>query len=163
AKASAAKTSPTKTSAAKTSAAKTSPAKTSPARSSPAKAAAARTAAQAATAAATARARQEAADKKAAAVRARTRTWAVTRIVDGVDAGLRQIKGGLAVARYDARDGYGAHTRETAYVRADDASPTAACAPADAPSGTAGGLSGGWPVAGDEHPCPQSRPVKGNE
>jgi endonuclease YncB( thermonuclease family) len=48
--------------------------------------------------------------------------------VNGVDAGLRQIKQGFAVARYDSRDGYGEHTRETAYVRADAASPEAACA-----------------------------------
>ena len=48
--------------------------------------------------------------------------------VNGVDAGLRQIKQGFAVARYDSRDGYGTHARETAYVRADAASPKAACA-----------------------------------
>src|SRR5689334_21774118 len=47
--------------------------------------------------------------------------------VRGVDAGLRQIKQGYAVARYDSRDGYGAHPRETAYVRADAASPKAPC------------------------------------
>lgn len=35
------------------------------------------------------------------------------------DAGLRQIKRGLAIARYDSRDGYGAHPREAAYVAAD--------------------------------------------
>ena len=48
--------------------------------------------------------------------------------VNGVDAGLRQIKKGQAVARYDSRDGYGTHARETAYVSADAASPKAACA-----------------------------------
>ncbi len=36
-----------------------------------------------------------------------------------VDAGLRQIKRGLAVARFDSRDGYGAHPREARYVAAD--------------------------------------------
>ena len=52
------------------------------------------------------------------------------RYVDfnGVDAGLRLIEDGLAIARYDSRDGYGAHTRESTYVAADSASPTDACA-----------------------------------
>jgi endonuclease YncB( thermonuclease family) len=89
--------------------------------------------------------------------------------VNGVDAGLRLVKQGYAVARYDSRDGYGSHTREAAYVRADAASPTAACA--DPGAGTSGGtggtggtgFTGSWPQAGDRHPCPRSRPVKGNE
>ncbi|WP_081920470.1 thermonuclease family protein [Terrabacter tumescens] len=87
--------------------------------------------------------------------------------VNGVDAGLRLIKQGYAVARYDSRDGYGSHPREGAYVRADAASPKAACADPNAGStsgGTSGnGLAGTWPQAGDKYPCPQSRPVKGNE
>lgn len=89
--------------------------------------------------------------------------------VAGVDAGLRQIKQGYAVARYDSRDGYGAHARETAYVRADAASPPASCADPGAGttsgaagSSAAGRLTGAWPQPGDEHPCPQSKPVKGN-
>ncbi|GAA2158844.1 endonuclease YncB(thermonuclease family) [Humibacillus xanthopallidus] len=90
--------------------------------------------------------------------------------VNGVDAGLRQIKQGFAVARYDSRDGYGRHARETAYVRADAASPRAACAQPGT-GGSTGGTSGGslagsagaWPLAGDQHPCPRSLPVKGNE
>ena len=87
--------------------------------------------------------------------------------VNGVDAGLRLVKQGYAVARYDSRDGYGSHTREAAYVRADAASPKAACA--DPGAGTTDGSTGGsgftgsWPLAGDAYPCPQSRPVKGNE
>ncbi|CAN7163045.1 thermonuclease family protein [Terrabacter sp. LjRoot27] len=86
--------------------------------------------------------------------------------VNGVDAGLRLIKQGYAVARYDSRDGYGSHTREAAYVRADAASPRAACA--DPGAGTSGGTGGSgftssWPQAGDRYPCPQARPVKGNE
>jgi hypothetical protein len=87
--------------------------------------------------------------------------------VNGVDAGLRQIKQGQAVARYDSRDGYGAHARETAYVSADAASPKAACEQASSGATSGGGSTGGsaaaWPLAGDRHPCPQSRPVKGNE
>jgi endonuclease YncB( thermonuclease family) len=39
--------------------------------------------------------------------------------VGGVDAGLAMIRGGLADARYDSRDGYGRHPREARYVRAD--------------------------------------------
>jgi micrococcal nuclease len=101
--------------------------------------------------------------------------------VNGVDAGLRLVKQGYAVARYDSRDGYGSHTREAAYVRADAASPKASCVDpgtgsaggagsvggTSGTSGTSGrsasGATGSWPVAGDTHPCPQSRPVKGNE
>ena len=52
------------------------------------------------------------------------------RYVDirGVDAGLNQIKKGLAVARYDSRDGYGAHPREPRYIKADSAAANIACA-----------------------------------
>lgn len=45
------------------------------------------------------------------------------------DAGLTLIQEGLAVARYDSRDGYGAHPRETTYVDADAASPNLCEAP----------------------------------
>ncbi|MER7073175.1 thermonuclease family protein [Terrabacter sp. NPDC000476] len=91
--------------------------------------------------------------------------------VGGLDAGLRQITQGYAVARYDSRDGYGRHPREDAYVRADAASPTAACAdpaaaPATATAPTAanpGANPGTWPLPGDRHPCPRAEPVKGNE
>ena len=92
--------------------------------------------------------------------------------VAGVDAGLRQIKAGYAVARYDSRDGYGQHTRETAYIRADAASPAASCtSQASGGSGSGSGSGTGstpsrstaWPLAGDKYPCPQARPVKGNE
>ena len=49
--------------------------------------------------------------------------------VNGVDAGLDQINKGLAIARYDSRDGYGAHTREQQYVAADAASADYTCQP----------------------------------
>jgi endonuclease YncB( thermonuclease family) len=49
--------------------------------------------------------------------------------VAGVDAGLRLIEDGLAVARYDSRDGYGRHDRESTYVAADDAAPDYVCPP----------------------------------
>jgi len=47
-----------------------------------------------------------------------------------VDTGLRLIRSGLAIARYDSRDGYGRHPRETTYVAADRANPDFRCAPA---------------------------------
>lgn len=47
--------------------------------------------------------------------------------VGKVDAGLRLIKQGLAVARYDSRDGYGRHPREARYVKADRANASAVC------------------------------------
>lgn len=45
--------------------------------------------------------------------------------VDGRDVGLTLIQEGLAIARYDSRDGYGLHDREAEYVAADAASPQA--------------------------------------
>jgi endonuclease YncB( thermonuclease family) len=53
--------------------------------------------------------------------------------VGDTDAGLRLIKDGLAVARYDSRDGYGFHPREPRYIKADRASPAYACAPKPVP------------------------------
>ncbi len=47
--------------------------------------------------------------------------------VGTVDAGLELIKSGLAVARYDSRDGYDRHPREKRYVRADRASKDVVC------------------------------------
>ncbi|MEX2503411.1 MAG: thermonuclease family protein [Egicoccus sp.] len=47
--------------------------------------------------------------------------------VDGTDAGLQLIEQGLAVARYDSRDGHGRHDREDAYVAADAASRPSPC------------------------------------
>ena len=49
--------------------------------------------------------------------------------VGPVDAGLRLIEDGWAIARYDSRDGYGRHAREDAYVAADLASPDLGCYP----------------------------------
>jgi len=42
--------------------------------------------------------------------------------LDGDDIGLRLIEDGLAIARYDSRDGYGSHPREKRYIAADEAS-----------------------------------------
>jgi endonuclease YncB( thermonuclease family) len=59
----------------------------------------------------------------------RDRYGRLLRYVDvgTVDAGLRLIESGLAVARYDSRDGYDAHPREQQYVHADRASPDVTC------------------------------------
>jgi endonuclease YncB( thermonuclease family) len=43
------------------------------------------------------------------------------------DMGLKMIRAGLAVARYDSRDGYQKHPREKLYHRVDDATPDVAC------------------------------------
>jgi len=48
--------------------------------------------------------------------------------VEGVDAGRAMIESGLAIARYDSRDGYGEHTREADYIAVDSLSENnAAC------------------------------------
>ncbi len=70
------------------------------------------------------------------------------RYVDlgSMDAGYRLIDEGLAIARYDSRDGYGYHPREPRYVAADRSSrplcpkkPVAVAAPAPAPAPDPGG------------------------
>jgi micrococcal nuclease len=53
--------------------------------------------------------------------------------VGAVDAGLRLIEDGWAIARYDSRDGYGPHPREDQYVAADLAAPDLGCYPDDEP------------------------------
>jgi micrococcal nuclease len=55
--------------------------------------------------------------------------------VDGVDAGLALIEDGLAVARYDSRDGYGRHDREAAYVAADATAASTCASPTPAAAG----------------------------
>jgi endonuclease YncB( thermonuclease family) len=59
----------------------------------------------------------------------RDRYGRLLRYVDvgGVDAGLRQIRSGLAIARYDSRDGYGFHPREPRYIAADNATRNLSC------------------------------------
>ncbi len=53
--------------------------------------------------------------------------------VAGTDAGLTLVQEGLAIARYDSRDGYGRHARQDLYVAADSVSASACAAPAAAP------------------------------
>ena len=49
------------------------------------------------------------------------------------DAGLLLIRNGLAIARYDSRDGYGFHPRETLYVAEDKHAKQFVCAPKPQP------------------------------
>jgi endonuclease YncB( thermonuclease family) len=72
-----------------------------------------------------------------------------------MDAGLRLIKSGLAIARYDSRDGYDAHPRQDLYHRADDAKPDVKCGPAR-PVPLAGGQ--GSNCAPGYSPCIPSYP-----
>jgi hypothetical protein len=72
----------------------------------------------------------------------RDRYGRLLRYVDvgAIDAGLRQIRSGLAIARYASRDGYGFHPREPRYVAADRASRNLGCPrPAPAPQPLVGG------------------------
>ncbi|HVK27554.1 MAG TPA: thermonuclease family protein [Nocardioides sp.] len=47
--------------------------------------------------------------------------------VGDLDVGLRMIRKGLAIARYDSRDGYGRHPREDRYITADEAAADITC------------------------------------
>ena len=47
------------------------------------------------------------------------RVLAYVDLDDGTDTGLTLLQDGFAAARYDSRDGYGAHPREDPYVAAD--------------------------------------------
>ncbi|KQP65251.1 DUF2510 domain-containing protein [Nocardioides sp. Leaf285] len=76
------------------------------------------------------------------------------------DTGLRLIDAGLAVARYDSRDGYGAHPRERSYVAADRAAGDLTCrtpapvrAPAAAPASCAAGYSPCLPLFPPDVDC----------
>jgi endonuclease YncB( thermonuclease family) len=84
----------------------------------------------------------------------------ILRYIDigDTDAGLSLIEQGLAIARYDSRDGYGRHPREDTYIAADDATahrcdlaaPAAEPEPEPAPtppppsSGPGSGAGGAW-------------------
>jgi endonuclease YncB( thermonuclease family) len=74
--------------------------------------------------------------------------------VGTIDAGLRQIQQGFAIARYDSRDGYGFHPREPIYIKADKAKSQFTCArPFAQPSQPANDCITGYspclPVVGD--------------
>ena len=69
----------------------------------------------------------------------------------GVDVNLAMIESGRAIARYDGRDGYGVHPRQTAYVAADAASASLnQCAPKTVPMAV--------PGAGPTTPAPATHP-----
>lgn len=59
--------------------------------------------------------------------------------VDGIDANLALIRAGLAIARYDSRDGYGRHAREAEYVSVDRDSPSRNGCPDRTPTTVASG------------------------
>lgn len=40
--------------------------------------------------------------------------------IEETDVGLKLIENGFAIARYDSRDGYGPHDRESEYIEADE-------------------------------------------
>jgi endonuclease YncB( thermonuclease family) len=65
--------------------------------------------------------------------------------VNGVDAGLGQITAGLAVARYDSRDGYGRHHREARYIAAQAAATLRKCGMPSTPEPT---RTPAWPGEG---------------
>jgi micrococcal nuclease len=70
------------------------------------------------------------------------------------DAGLVLLELGLARARYDSRDGYGAHPREARYVAADRAAPDLTCGPA---GGTVPGAGPGSLPDGAFRDCAEAR------
>jgi endonuclease YncB( thermonuclease family) len=81
--------------------------------------------------------------------------------VGNQDAGLQLIKRGLAIARYDSRDGYGAHTREARYIKADNNSPDrtqnfcpAPPAPEPQPQQPSTGGAEPWNLPGPDLDCP---------
>ena len=70
----------------------------------------------------------------------RDRYGRLLRYVDAgaTDTGREMIGGGLAVARYDSRDGYGRHPREADYVALDGATPDRGCGAAVSPNPPSG-------------------------
>ena len=74
--------------------------------------------------------------------------------VGNLDAGLRLIQNGLAIARYDSRDGYGYHPREPQYIAADQGSKGLPCPqPKPAPLVSAPNTGGGGACAPGYSPC----------
>lgn len=96
----------------------------------------------------------------------RDRYGRLLRYVDrgAVDAGLEMIESGLAVARYDSRDGYGRHPREDRYIEADRKSLDVRCAPlpktfVDPPSNCEPGYSPCVPTYPPDLDCADTGPV----
>lgn len=72
--------------------------------------------------------------------------------VGRTDAGLRLIKAGLAIARYDSRDGYGFHPRQPVYV-ASDRGVSNVCPMAPGPPGMEPGPAQPRPLVGAANSC----------
>ena len=96
----------------------------------------------------------------------RDRYGRLLRYVDvgDVDTGMRMISSGLAIARYDSRDGYQRHPRQRRYVRTDESTANVSCAPAplaDVPSGSncAPGYSPCIPSYPPDLDCADTGPV----
>jgi micrococcal nuclease len=53
---------------------------------------------------------------------------------NGMDANLEMVRSGLAITRYDSRDGYGRHDREDVYVAAEQEAPSSSCRAAPVPT-----------------------------
>lgn len=84
--------------------------------------------------------------------------------VGGLDPGMRLLRKGLAVARFDSRDGYGRHPREDAYIAADAAAADVTCpTPKPEPelhgfADTSGKGGGGGNCEAGYDPCVPSYP-----
>lgn len=73
---------------------------------------------------------------------------------DGTDLGLAQIGDGLADARYDSRDGYGWHPKESAYIVADTAPNTSIpCAVGPIAPAAPAAAAGPWNSPGPDLDC----------
>jgi len=97
----------------------------------------------------------------------RDRYGRLLRYVDvgEMDTGIRLISSGLAIARYDSRDGYDHHPRQRRYVTTDRSTPNVTCAPSPAPlaevpsSNCAPGYSPCIPAYPPDLDCADTGPV----
>jgi Staphylococcal nuclease homologue len=85
----------------------------------------------------------------------------ILRYVDGPngDAGRALIVEGLAIARYDSRDGYGGHPREADYVALDAATPNLCTNLPPAPEPTPALTANPTPSSGGGGDCEPSYPT----
>jgi len=80
-------------------------------------------------------------------------------VTDGarIDAGRELLRLGLARARYDSRDGYGAHPREADYVTDDEAAPDITCSGLDDGSDPGSDAGPGTGPGGTWRDCAEAR------
>jgi endonuclease YncB( thermonuclease family) len=82
----------------------------------------------------------------------------------GTDLGGAQIKAGLAKARYDSRDGYSWHPKQSAYVRWDKQVKDVCAASSSTPTTSTGVKDGDWNKPGPDINCAdipaQYKPVR---